>query len=102
MQIQPQEVKSKRLIGKLGTNPVFEVNLIGGLTMILSPIKGVLETLAVGSHRAISRHIAKARSPKIEWTDLAKSEELDPRYFEQNLPYWESYTNQVRARQGLK
>ena len=55
--------------------PVLEVETIGGLFLVVMEKNGKVETLGVGPHRAVSRHIAKMRNASFMINELAKSED---------------------------
>lgn len=103
MGIRPEEIDGKpKKIGKLGDAPVMLMTLKGGLNLVLAVRGGKAETLGAGPHPAVARHIAKKRTDgKVEWTDLSKSDWVDPAHFEHVLPKYEDLTDALRARQGL-
>jgi hypothetical protein len=101
MTIRPEEVAEKKRVGNLRGAPVFHVGLKGGLHLMLVARSGKFETLSVGPHKAVSRHIAKKKEPEIEWTDLAKADYIDPAHFAWLLPEFEAMTDAFRAIQGL-
>lgn len=104
MDLSPQHIAYKKNVGTMDGNPVMELATTGGLHLIVgvNPKTGKFETLGAGPHRAIARHIAKKRAKsKIEWNELAKSEDFSPDTFQDLLPEYESLTDQIRARQGL-
>ena len=102
MQINPSEIAYKKQVGQIETSPVYEVGLKGGLHLIMAVRKGRVETLGVGPHRAVARHIAKKKDDKVEWTELAKADE--PRYkdYAYCVPRYEAITNFAREYQGSK
>lgn len=101
MEIRQEEVAYKKKVGKLDGSPVLEVGLKGGLHLIFSTKGGKLQALGAGPHRAVARHIAKKKEDKIDWTDLSKSDHIEPEHFADILPDWEAYTDALRERQGL-
>lgn len=102
MDIAADQISSKKRVGKIGTSPVLELATSGGLHLIVCARNGKAEVLGTGPHRAVARFIAKKRESKIEWTDLNKSDYVDPAFFQDILPQYEEQTNEYRARQGLK
>jgi hypothetical protein len=70
-------------IGTLGSEPVMELQTIGGLALVFLAKNGTTQILGVGSHKAIARHIALKENPDIQLTELSKSEDLPPWLIEQ-------------------
>lgn len=101
MNIPKEQVKSKKQVGKLGGQPVYELETKGGLHMVFVAKGGSFETLGVGPHRSLSRHIAKKKESDIQWSDLAKADFVDPIYYQNLLPKYEGLTEAVRKAQGL-
>ena len=97
--ISANEVKYKKKIGMLNDMPVFEIGLIGGLHLIVTPTKGTskVETLGAGSHRAVARHLAKQMHPTLEITELAKGDHLELSVFAHQLPRFEALVHQLNA-----
>lgn len=101
MDISPEMIAYKKRVGKIGNSPVIELATTGGLHLIVCARNGVAEVLGTGPHRAVARFIAKKREDKIEWSDLNKSDYVDPVFFQDLLPQYEALTNEARTRQGL-
>lgn len=101
MHLEPRQIASKKIVGKRGNYPVWAIATIGGLHMVVGVNKGKAETLAVSSHPGLSKYMAKKRDPELEWTELSKSEDIDPKHFQKQLPIYESLTEQFRKRQGF-
>ncbi len=101
MQINPSEVAYKKQVGTLDGSPVMEIGLKGGLHLILATRKGKVETLGVGPHRAVARHIAKKREKELAWTELAKGDHINPEHFAFCLPEYEALTDDFRMRSGF-
>lgn len=102
MDIRPEEVEHKEVVGRVGGDPVIEVALKGGLYLLFRKRGRSLETLGTGSHRAVARFIAKKKSEEpVEFTDLSKADWVSPEHFLDVLPYYEALTDAYRARQGL-
>lgn len=83
-------------MGILGGAPVWEIHTIGGYVLVSSTRDNKPETLGVGSHRALARHIAKKRAPDLRWTDLAKADHVDYAHYASLLPAYEALTDRVR------
>lgn len=99
-QITSDQIQYRKKVGRLEGHPVFEVGLIGGLHIIGMAKAGRVETLGAGPHRAVARHIAMKRNPKLEFTELNKSDHIEPEHFESLLPRYEALTDHLRAARG--
>lgn len=100
MNVSAEQVKSKKIIGKSGNQDVVELTLKGGFVMVVKMnASGSGEALGLGSHRGISRYIAKKKCPDLQFTELSKSEEIEPSLFMQYVPYWEKATDDLIAKQ---
>lgn len=93
--INSSQVAYKKRIGSLENAPVYEVGLIGGLYLVVKPKGSTFETLGAGSHKAVARHLAKKLHPKMEVTELAKGDWIDPSTFQHQLPKYESIVNEI-------
>lgn len=94
MDIDKKQIKIKRQIGTMDGKPVIEVETIGGLFLVVMEKNGKIETLGVGPHRAVSRHIAKMRNPSFSISELAKSDnEFHVSQFEHLLGTYIGYTD---------
>jgi hypothetical protein len=93
--IPKEQVQSKKVIGHIkgDKGKVIEVRLVGGLHMVVSANGPKVEVLGVGPHRSISRYIAEKKEPDIEWTELSKSDYVDPALFAFVLPKYEELTD---------
>lgn len=102
MQIPSEQVIYKKQIGKLGDVPIWELGLMGGLHLVVAARKGKAETLGVGPHRAVARHIAMKREPSMTVTELSKSDYYDPAHFQHLVPRYEAMSAAFREAQGLE
>lgn len=98
MQVRPGEIAHRKQIGALNGAPVFELRTSGGYHMVVCIKKDKIDQLGVGPRRAVARWIAKKGNPELVISALAKSEQLAYADFERELPYWEGFTAQLRAR----
>lgn len=80
MQIPAGEIKYKKKIGHIGDAAVWEVGTKGGFHVVLSQKADRLETLGVGPHRAVARHLAKRNAPGMVITELSKSEHIEEEF----------------------
>jgi hypothetical protein len=92
---QIDKKKTKR-VGRVGENPVFEMVTKGGLHMLVVT-STASETLGVGSHRAVARHIAGQNANQIEWSELSKADHVEVEHFADKLPKYTALTAQIRA-----
>lgn len=65
--IDSKHISSKEEVGSLDGTPIHQLTTLGGLVIIAMMKNNEPEILGIGSHRAISRHLAEKRYPKIEW-----------------------------------
>jgi hypothetical protein len=97
MQISEKHIASKKRIGTLDGKPVVEVVTSGGLFMVVYQKSGTVETLGTGPHRAVARYIAKKREPKLEITELSKSDYVDEAAILSVVPKYEKLTDDLNA-----
>ncbi|CAB4127175.1 hypothetical protein UFOVP75_74 [uncultured Caudovirales phage] len=97
MHIPASQISFKKKIGKLGEDPVWELSTHGGYNMVVSTRNGKVNTLGVGPHRAIARHIAMKREPSLVITELSKADHVDAVFFEHLLSKYEAETDQFNA-----
>jgi len=102
VEIKPEHIETKKVIGRLGAKKVFQLTTLGGLNIVVVAKAEGFETLGLGSHAKIAQHIAKKKEPSIEFTELSKSEDIPVEYFQFCLPKYEALTDAMRKRQGLK
>lgn len=99
MNITAKHIASSKVIGKVKSNDVVETKTTGGLVIVSVRKNGKLETLGVGPHRAVARHIAEQSEPDLIVTELEKSATLDPAALQAVLPQWVAVTNAIRGEQ---
>ena len=75
--VTEKHIASKKRIGSLAGHPVVELMTSGGLYMVVTNKAGSLDILGTGPHRAVARYLAKKKEPKLEVTELSKSDWLD-------------------------
>jgi hypothetical protein len=93
--IKNSEIIYKKKIGELEGDPVIEVRTIGGYNMVLRLKKSSAPLLAVGSHRALARYIAKQRNPGINFTNLEKGDFIDEACFLWLVPKYDALTQEM-------
>jgi len=100
-QIRPQEIESKKQIGTLKGDPVIEIALKGGLHIVCTVAKAVgagIRYLGAGPHRAVARWLAKKKEPGMQVTELAKSDHIEPQFFQHMVPEYEQLVDRLNAR----
>ncbi len=103
LNLTPVHIKSKRPIGKLKTNPIFEVLTTGGLYLNILGKGGEFEVIATGPHQGVARYIAEQRYPDIQWNELSKSDFVEFVEIAYLLPKYEEFTDRIRSLHvGLK
>ena len=104
MVVEKREIESRKRVGTLKGQGVFEMVLKGGLCMIVACTKSNgFETLGMAPHTAIAKFIAKSKTnDEIQWTELSKSEDAPYEAIAQFVPKYTAITDAIRARQGLK
>lgn len=101
--VDSNQIASKKEIGRTRDDePVFEVELKGGLVLVSAVRKsGRAETLGAGSHRAIARHIAKKKEPGFKLSALEKSDYPED-VLAPHLPKWEQVTLRIQALEAAR
>jgi hypothetical protein len=96
-QIKPNELKREPIrIGWLHSDPVYLAVTKGGCSIVLC--KNSNKLLGIGNHRAIAKHVARQNEPDIVFDELSKSEELPVETYQNLLPFWTNYTNEVNTK----
>jgi hypothetical protein len=67
MQISPEHIKQKKVVGKIGNLPVFYIETHGGLHIFVGNINGKTEVLAAMPHMAIAVWLTEKKCPEIQW-----------------------------------
>jgi hypothetical protein len=93
MNIPRNQISYRKRIGSAGRHSLYGIGVIGGLHIVAND-EG--EILGMGSHPLMARHIAKKHASDVTFSDMAKSEAIDPRDFADLLPHWESETDRIR------
>jgi len=101
LSLEPNQIKTKKTVGKVNTNPVFEVVTKGGLWVNILGKGAGFEVIGTGPHRGVARYIAEQKQPNIQWNEFAKGDYIDPIDFAFVLPKYVEFTDQLRERQGL-
>lgn len=99
--IKPEYIATKKILGHLGSNKVIQMSTTGGL-FLMFVAKSQPELIATGPHPAVCRHIATKRYPDIIWTALQKSDHVPVEFFKDVLPKYEQQTQDIRKYQGYQ
>lgn len=94
LKIKPEEIKSKKQIGKIRGKPVFALATRGGLHVVAA---SGMPPLALAPHPYVARFMAKKRNPDLEITELSKSEWMPESAFADILKYWEGVTEHAAS-----
>lgn len=97
--IPASEIKYKKRVGEDAGDPVHEIATVGGLHLIVAVRKKGTETLGIGSHRAVARHLATKKARALQWTELSKSEHVEERFIQHLIPKWDAVTEAQRAKE---
>jgi len=99
LQITPEHIQSKKVIGVHKGHKVIRITTTGGLSVVA--IAGAVSEIAgAGAHPALAKYLAKKRFPDIEYNELEKSD-VDPLYFQHLVPKYEAITNTLRASEPI-
>jgi hypothetical protein len=97
----PEEIASREMIGWLEGQPVYSVETTGGYSMVLAlRSNGRLDPIGVGPHPGVAKGIAKKREPKLIFSQLAKADmdvDSNGRIFQR----YEEFTVHFRATRGF-
>jgi len=74
MNLTGNQIKSRKVVGRLGDLPVTLVETAGGLHLVFLQKGGRTESIGCGPHRAVAVWMAGKREPGIVWSELKKSE----------------------------
>jgi len=96
LQIAPEHVASRKKVGSVGTNPVFEILTTGGLYMNVMGKNGSFEVLSTGPHRAVARYIAEQREHTLVWSELSKADFIPYEDFAHLVPKYQALTDAFR------
>lgn len=98
MNLEAKQLESKpRKIGDVHGKAVYHLKTKGGFHVLAMQKASGFETIGAGPHPAVARHLASKYEPDIVWTDLEKSEHVDPSLFALMLPKYEELTESLRA-----
>lgn len=97
LNILPQEISTKKVVGELDGSPVYQLGLKGGL-FILAKVKGAqLELIGSGPHHLVAKAVAKKMHPNLVITELLKSEGITEQHYARIVPYYVDLTNKLNS-----
>ncbi len=99
MNIPEAQISLKKRVGKSKAGDVTYIKTVGGLHLVVNG-RGIV--LGSGPHRAVARHLAQQFDSDLQWTELSKSDHVDPSYFQHLLPEYEALTREFRKAQGVQ
>lgn len=85
-------------VGHSKFGDVYKCKTKGGLSLILCKTVQGAKILGMANHYAISKHMAQESDPTLVIDELSKSEELPLATFEDLLPRWYSFMNEVNVK----
>ena len=95
--VTEKHIAMKKRIGSLDGKPVVELMTSGGLYMVVTNKAGALDILGTGPHRAVARFLAKKKEPKLEVTELSKSDWLDQTAIDSVASKYERLTERLNG-----
>ena len=98
--IPADQISYRKNVGTLDGDKVIEIGLKGGLCLMVAVHGNRVETLSIGSHRGICRHIAKKLKPNLQLTELSKGDYVSEEHFAFLLPQYEELTHRFRVLEG--
>jgi len=90
-----------RKVGTLHGKPVLQFKTKGGFFMHVMMKNGSPIWIGTGPHAAVARHISKQKEPDVIWSELSKSDHVDPEHFRELLPTYEEITDRCNELFGL-
>jgi len=97
VEIPPNEIAQRKVVGKVRDDDVIYVKTIGGLHLMFLKKAKKPELLAAAPHVAVARYLANENNHDIQWTELSKSQHLDVKDFEHVLPEYRTLTNTLKS-----
>ena len=95
LQIRPQEIESRKIVGHLDGNDVYQIGLKGGL-FVIATMRGLrMEVIGTGPHHVVAKSVARKLHPHLVITELLKSEEMPEAHFSRIVPYYMDLTGQL-------
>jgi hypothetical protein len=98
MDIKPEHITRKEVIGEIKGQSVIHIRTMGGLEVLIKKNGTEVETLAVAPHIGIAKYIVQKKHPKVVFTQLHKSDPYPAWCLEQDSAVWVKVTEQVDAK----
>lgn len=96
MDIKKEHIAYKKTVGKKGGSQVIELGTTGGLHLVIVQEGGKPVVRGSGPHAAVARYIAQKQDPDIEYTELTKSDYMEPYLFMALVPEYERLTKMIQ------
>lgn len=97
LQIRPQEVSSRKVVGHMDGADVYQIGLKGGLFILATMKKGLLEVIGSGPHPVVAKAVAKKINPHLVITELLKSETLPESQYIRMVPFYTDLTRDLNT-----
>lgn len=97
--VSPEDIRETKRIGQIGSDPVYQLECIGGITLIMvkNEEERSGEFIGAGTHPAMARFAARRRRPELQLTDLQKAV-VDTAVFEPYLPYFDTFVDNLNKK----
>lgn len=96
MDIKKEHIAYKKTVGRVGKSQVMELGTTGGLHLVIVQKDGKPVVAGSGPHAAVARYIAQKQNPDIEYTELSKSDYMEPYLFMAIVPEYERLTKFIQ------
>ncbi|SRR5216683_4572662 len=94
IEIDERQLDGKpKKVGTLHGKPVLLFRTKGGFYMNVIMKNGAPEWIGTGPHAAVCRYVSKLREPEVVWTELSKSDWVDPAHFTEMIPKYQELTD---------
>ena len=97
MNILPQEVANRKIVGSLDGKDVYQIGLKGGLFILAKTNGAQLEIIGSGAHRLVAHHVAKKLYPRLIITELMKSEGVQEAHYISQVPFYVDLTKKLNS-----
>ena len=97
MDIKPEHITKKEVIGEIKGQSVIHIRTLGGLEVLVKKNGTEVETLAVAPHIGIAKYIVQRKHPDVVYTQLHKSEPYPAWKLPEDSKVWFGVTDQVNA-----
>lgn len=102
MEIKPEHIRTKEVVGKLRGNPVTRIRTIGGFEALICVEGNNVKVLGGGPHIGVANFMAKKNHPEVMFTKLQKSEIYPSYRLERDAEPWYDVVNKLNVELGNK